>query len=225
MRRICGVCALLSLLALGAAAAAADPPVPLYLQGGDRPGGEFAVLSNGGWRVKSTPLLRPHIVSVSQKGRPDLTSARERQDISSVWAPTCSVGSQVVSFVRDVVLPGRPSEIGFEWNQTGPWGGAFAWAELYVNRALVFTSKAGGRRIEHDKTKARLALFRDGVNHLEVRVKKNAIPVNFPKLCNIGGPSRNYGVSFLVQGKFATDVAVRTDIAATEIRRTGFLVP
>jgi hypothetical protein len=223
MRWVLGVCVLLVLLALGASASAADPPVPVYLRAGYGPGGEFAVLSNGDWKVKTTRLVKPRLVSVSRKGRPDDTLPRDRQDLSYVWAPTCSARSQVVSFVRDVVLPGPPGEMGFEWDWTG---GPFESASLYVNREEAYTSKATGRtRIEHDKSIKLTRLFRDGVNHLEVRVKKKAIPPGFPKVCNTGNPSRNAGVRFLVEGKFAADVAVRTDIPATEVKRVGYQAP
>jgi hypothetical protein len=61
MRRLLRLGVLVFMLALGASASAADPPVPVYLGGGDRPGGEFAVLSNGDWKVKTTRLVKPRV--------------------------------------------------------------------------------------------------------------------------------------------------------------------
>ena len=197
----------------------------MYLRGGYGPGGEFAVVSNASWRVKQATLVKPRVVGVTFKGRPALTMPRDRQDFSYLWAPSCSALSQVVTFVRDVRLPGPPSEISFGWGWTAPYGGAFPGASLYVNHVLVYDGVVDRKGISHDKTKAHLAAFRDGVNHLEVRFKKKAIPPGMPKGCNNGVPSRNYGVNFVLEGKFAADVAVRTDIPATEVRHTGSLTP
>jgi hypothetical protein len=216
MRRLLGVGVVLALaLALGAGAAPADPPVPVYLRGGYDPGGEFAVLSNADWKVATPELVKPRILSVSARGRPDQTLPRDRQDLAYVWAPTCDTREQDATFVRYVVLPGRPSELGFEWD----WTGYFASASLYVNRHLVYTSKVGGRtRIAQDKTKAHLAAFRDGPNRLEIRITRKAVPPG-------GTTCRKQGVRFLVEGKFAADVAVRTDIPETDVRRVGYLTP
>src|SRR5262245_46113826 len=107
MRRLLGLGVFLALV-FGAGAAAADPPVPVYLRGGDDPGGEFAVLSNGDWRVATPELVKPRILSVSARGRPEQTLPRERQDLAYVWAPSCDAREQDANFVRTVVLPGPP---------------------------------------------------------------------------------------------------------------------
>src|SRR5262249_30816831 len=102
MRRFLGLGVVLA-LTLGAAAAAADSPVPVYLRGGSDPGGEFAVLSNDDWKVATPELVKPRVLSVTARGRPEQTLPRERQDLAYVWTPSCDARAQDATFVRNVV--------------------------------------------------------------------------------------------------------------------------
>jgi hypothetical protein len=228
MRWIAGACLVVALLGPGPGAIAAEPAVPVYLEAGNGPdrtdgaGGEFAVDSNDDWKVDLDRPVAAHVVRAgwTRKGLPNQTLPEVRQDLSYIWAPSCTPGRQEATFVRDVVLPGPPGDVSFSFDQLA-YGGTFENATLTVNGQLAFTLPKASGRVEHDKAHAHL--FKFGANRLEVHVVKRPNAPGRTGACNTGPAVADAGVRFLVKGSFLADVAVRTDVPATEARKASTL--
>jgi hypothetical protein len=161
-------------------------------------------------------LVRPQS---TRKGRVTDSQAILRQDLGYVWAPSCTGERQTVAFVRDVVLPGPPGDVSFGIDQLS-YGGVVEKAVLFVNGRQAFSVGSGSARVERDKT--HVGLFTYGRNQLKVEVTKRA---DSRKRCNTGAAASDFGVQFQVFGAFVADVAVRTDLPATDAMRSGFLQP
>lgn len=228
LARLAGTILIAALLAAaldagtGAARSLAVAAVPTHLS---QDWSRFLIYSNSAWGIglQGRPAREVALLQKAPPPSEPLQAGRERY--AAVWAPTCLPGRQTVSFVRRVVLPGRPARLAVSMSAAlGGWPGAFDSAVLLVNghRVWVAHLRGGSDRADTGETNplthldaGALKAFGLGANTLEVRVTKNRSPKSVPR-CNSGTSQSRLGLLFIVSGSFEADLAVATGYPATD---------
>jgi len=133
------------------------------------------------------------------------------EHLASVWARTCNPRKdQAVSFRRSIDIPGPPSKALFQISpEFGQFSNPIKHYALEINGDKVAAgalSKISGSRTEVAFGAKKLKLFHDGLNTIEVKVKRNELPEH-ARRCNTSKKNR-VATFFVLSGDFAADVGL-----------------
>ncbi|MFN2467966.1 MAG: hypothetical protein ABR521_07565 [Gaiellaceae bacterium] len=206
------VCGALVLLAGGASAAV--PTAPLGL---DVDGTHFALVSNHTWTVQGGADARE--VQVLTKVRKGGTSARDRQNLSFIWASRCSPGRQTVIFKRALFMPGPPKNFTATFSDntfvSAPADRAIGGVRLFINGRHAFSIRGASTTLARTE-RGYPGLFKHGVNTFEIRVIKRAEQkAKGIGMCRNGNPARRLGLLFALEGEFEADLWLSSDSGPT----------
>jgi hypothetical protein len=164
---------------------------------------KFTVLSS------TNPLNKPH-----GKGEP----------ISTIWTETCHPHKkQTAKFRRTIDIPGPPASARFEISpEFGNFSNPLKHYVLEINGAKALAGSLG--KISMSPTRStlgpnQLKLFRDGLNEIEVTVKRRGLPERVRR-CNTSKRNR-VAVLFVLGGEFAADLGLVEQPPQTQYKKAS----
>lgn len=204
-------------IAAAASAVAAIKPAPLGL---DVNGREFALVSNGGWKVSvnGSGKLPSKEVQKIRDPVPGGTTAFDRQKLAYIWAKTCTDSKQTLTFRRTYFLPGPAKSFGVNLNDTvnasPPNATSISSVKILVNGKVAASAPGAYLQISAAPGKA-AKLFKFGNNDIEVVVVKRPRNGVFGRCSTSGTPPRPLGVYFNIFGQFEADLWLSKAIGST----------